>query len=87
MDVRKPGEWGISHLKDATFVPLSDMPSNLASLDKNGEYIVHCGGGYRSMTAISIMKREGFNKLINIYGGFSAMVNAGLEIITDEVAV
>ncbi len=87
LDVRKPGEWNVSHLKDAEFVPLAEMPSNLGSLDKSKCYIVHCGGGYRSMTAISIMKREGFTNLINVYGGFSAMVNAGLEMVTEEVAV
>ena len=85
LDVRKPGEWNISHLKDAKFFPLSDMPENLDSLDKNRSYIVHCGGGYRSMTAISLMKREGFTDLINVYGGFSAMVNAGLKIVTEEL--
>ncbi|HQQ83518.1 MAG TPA: MBL fold metallo-hydrolase [Cyclobacteriaceae bacterium] len=86
LDVRKPGEWNVSHLKGAQFVPLGDMPSNLSGLDRQKPYIVHCGGGYRSMTAISIMKREGFTDLINVYGGFTAMVNAGLEIET-EVAV
>ncbi len=85
LDVRKPGEWSVSHLKDARFVPLSDMPSNLHGLDKNKTYVVHCGGGYRSMTAISLMKREGFSSLINVYGGFSAMVNAGLPIVTEEL--
>jgi len=85
LDVRKPGEWNVSHLKDAKFVPLADMPSNLESLDKNSTYIVHCGGGYRSMTAISLMKRDGFTDLVNVYGGFSAMVNAGLEMVTEEL--
>jgi glyoxylase-like metal-dependent hydrolase (beta-lactamase superfamily II)/rhodanese-related sulfurtransferase len=87
LDVRKPGEWNVSHLKDATFLPLADFPGNLASLDKNKPYIVHCGGGYRSMTAISIMKKEGFTNLINVYGGFGAMQKAGLEIVTEEVPV
>ena len=86
LDVRKPGEWSISHLKDAKFVPLADMPSNLESFDRNKPYIVHCGGGYRSMTAISLMKRDGFTNLINVYGGFGAMVNAGLKIVTEELA-
>jgi len=85
LDVRKPGEWNVGHLKDARFLPLAEMPSNLESLDKNDTYIVHCGGGYRSMTAISLMKREGFNNLINVYGGFGAMVNAGLKIVTEEL--
>lgn len=87
LDVRKPGEWNVSHLKNAQFVPLAEMPSNLRPFDKNKSYIVHCGGGYRSMMAISVMKKAGFKNLINVYGGFGAMVNAGLEIVTEEVSV
>ncbi len=85
LDVRKPGEWNVSHLKDAKFVPLADMPGNLDSFNKANTYIVHCGGGYRSMTAISLMKREGFENLVNVYGGFGAMTNAGLQIVTEEL--
>jgi hydroxyacylglutathione hydrolase len=85
LDVRKPGEWSVSHLKEAVFLPLADMPSNLEGLDRNATYVVHCGGGYRSMTAISLMKNHGFKNLINVYGGFGAMQNAGLEIVTEEV--
>lgn len=87
LDVRKPGEWNTSHLKDAQFVPLADFPKNVKSLEKYKPYIVHCGGGYRSMTAISIMKREGFTNLTNVYGGFTAMVNAGLEMETEASLV
>jgi rhodanese-related sulfurtransferase len=85
IDVRKPGEWSVSHVKDAMFFPLAEMPNNLAQLDKTKPYIVHCGGGYRSMTAISIMKREGFTNLINVYGGFGAIQNAGIEVVTEEL--
>ncbi len=87
LDVRKPGEWGISHLRDAQFMPLSNMPASLAGLKKDKTYVVHCGGGYRSMTAISLMKREGFTNLFNVHGGFNALVNAGLEIVTEDVVV
>lgn len=85
LDVRKHGEWNIAHVKDATFLPLGDFPDNLNGLDHGKPYIVHCGGGYRSMTAISIMKKKGFKNLTNIYGGFGAMQTAGLEIVTDQV--
>ena len=87
LDVRKQGEWNTSRLKDAQFVPLANFPKNLKELDKHKPYIVHCGGGYRSMTAISIMKNEGFTNLTNVYGGFAAMVNAGLEMDTEGVEV
>jgi hydroxyacylglutathione hydrolase len=86
LDVRKHGEWNISHLKDATFKPLSEFPKSIDKLDRNKPYIVHCGGGYRSMTAISIMKNHGFKNLINVYGGFGAMQKAGLDIVIPEVA-
>lgn len=87
LDVRKPGEWNVSHVKGAIFLPLADFPSNLSGLDKRKPYIVHCGGGYRSMTAISIMKNHGFTNLLNVYGGFSAMQNVGLEMETEAVTV
>jgi rhodanese-related sulfurtransferase len=74
-------------VKDAVLLPLSDFPDNLSRLDKKQEYIVHCGGGYRSMTAISIMKNLGFKNLTNVYGGFGAIQNAGLKIVTEEIAV
>ncbi len=62
------------------------MPTNIQTLDKAKPYLVHCGGGYRSMTAISLMKRKGFTNLTNIYGGFSAILNAGVDVVTEEVA-
>jgi hydroxyacylglutathione hydrolase len=87
LDVRKPGEWNAGHLKRAKFLPLSDFPENLGGLDKNKLYIVHCGAGYRSMTAISIMKNLGFTDLINVQGGFGAMEQAGLDVVGKNVSV
>jgi hydroxyacylglutathione hydrolase len=85
MDVRKPNEWNMGHLKGATFLPLADFPENLKGLNQSNPYVVHCGGGYRSMTAISLMKKEGFTNLTNVYGGFSAMAQAGLEMVSEEL--
>lgn len=87
LDVRKPGEWQVSHLKEAQFTSLAGMPKNIERFSKEKPHIVHCGGGYRSMIAISIMKKQGFKNLINVYGGFGAMVNAGMEMITEELVV
>ncbi len=85
LDVRKHGEWNTSHIKGATFLPLTEFPGNLSTLKKNKTYIVHCGGGYRSMVAISIMKNHGFDDLINVHGGFGSMQKAGLETVVEEV--
>lgn len=86
LDVRKPGEWAVSHLKDANFLPLADILNNTDALNKSNPYLVHCAGGYRSMIAISMLKRLGFTgKLVNIQGGFGAMQTAGLPTVTEEV--
>jgi hydroxyacylglutathione hydrolase len=86
VDVRKPGEWAVSHVKDAAFAPLADFPNVLESLGKQNPYIVHCAGGYRSMIAISLMKRAGFTgNLINVYGGFGALLTAQADVVTEEV--
>lgn len=85
LDVRKPGEWAVSHLKDASFLPLADILNNTENLNKSNPYLVHCAGGYRSMIAISMLKRLGFTgRLVNIQGGFGAMLNAGLPAVTEE---
>ena len=86
LDVRKPGEWAVGHLKEANFLPLSDILTNTDNLNKINPYLVHCAGGYRSMIAISMLKRLGFTgRLVNIQGGFGAMVTAGLPAVTEEV--
>jgi len=87
LDVRKSGEWKTGHLREATFLPLDGFPKNLKDLNRKILYLVHCGGGYRSMTAISIMKASGFENLVNVYEGYGAMQRLGLEIVADEVAV
>jgi glyoxylase-like metal-dependent hydrolase (beta-lactamase superfamily II)/rhodanese-related sulfurtransferase len=87
LDVRKPGEWKAGHLKEAAFLPLDSFPECLKDLNRENLYLVHCGGGYRSMTAISIMKAYGFENLVNVYEGYGAMERLGLDIVSEEVAV
>ncbi len=87
LDTRKPGEWSVSHVKGASFLPLGEMPGNLAGLDKEKPFYVHCAGGYRSMIACSIMKREGFASPINVNGGFEAIIKAGIAAVTEEITV
>lgn len=87
LDVRKPGEYNAAHIKNAGFMTLSDMPQNLKHLDKDKRYLVHCAGGYRSMIAASIMKKEGFKNPVNVYGGFGAIKQTDVDIESDAVEI
>jgi len=73
IDVRKPNEYAEGHVKDALNMPLNEMkdPGSMAILEDNDNLYVHCAGGYRSMIASSLLKREGFNNLRNILGGWN----------------
>jgi hydroxyacylglutathione hydrolase len=84
LDVRKDGEFEDGHIKNAMHIPLSDLKEALASLDKSQHYYVHCAGGYRSMIAGSMMKANGFTDVTNVYGGYSAIKNTGIELKIPE---
>lgn len=77
IDVRKPGEYSSEHLEDAINLPLDTINEHLNDLDKNETYFVHCASGYRSSIFISILKARGFQKLIDVRGGFKAIKENG----------
>lgn len=87
IDVRKPAEFEAGHLQGATNLPLADMmdPLNIAMVETDHNLYVHCAGGYRSVIAASILKREGFHNLRNVLGGWSKMKDEkGLKIVLPE---
>jgi hydroxyacylglutathione hydrolase len=85
LDVRKPGEFVSEHVEGAVNAPLDNINDHLATLDKDQTYYVHCAGGYRSMIFSSILKARGFDKLVDIRGGFKAIKEAGKIQLTDYV--
>ncbi|MBA3675319.1 MAG: MBL fold metallo-hydrolase [Chitinophagaceae bacterium] len=72
LDVRRETEFGDGHIKDATNLPLSDMTdiAQIANFDEDQNLYVHCAGGYRSVIAASLMKRQGYHNLRNVLGGW-----------------
>lgn len=73
LDVRKPAEYNDGHIKDAANIPLTDLtdPGSMADLNDEDNIYVHCAGGYRSVIAASILKKEGIHNLRNVLGGWS----------------
>ena len=84
LDVRKPGEYLAEHIQIAKNTPLDFINDEMHRIDKDTEYHVHCAGGYRSMIFSSILKSRGYDKIIDVAGGFTAIQEAGIEV-TDYV--
>ena len=66
LDVRKPSEYDGGHLSDAINLPLNTLAARISGLDPSTEYYLHCGSGYRSTIASSMLKARGFDKLVNV---------------------
>ena len=66
LDVRKEGEFAGGHLRAARNLPLSDLPAHTNDLDPDVTYHLHCGSGYRSTIASSVLKARGYDKLVNV---------------------
>ena len=75
IDVRACGERSKASLESSISIPLNNIDSKLDSLDKSSKLYIHCAGGYRSMIACSILKKEGFGSVVDVAGGFSAIIN------------
>jgi glyoxylase-like metal-dependent hydrolase (beta-lactamase superfamily II)/rhodanese-related sulfurtransferase len=75
VDVRRETEFADGHVKEAVNIPLNEMtdPAMLANIDDHQNIYVHCAGGYRSVIAASLLKREGIHNLRNVLGGWNSI--------------
>jgi glyoxylase-like metal-dependent hydrolase (beta-lactamase superfamily II)/rhodanese-related sulfurtransferase len=82
IDVRKPDEFEAAHITDAQNIPLDFINDNMEKFPREETLYLHCAGGYRSAIAASILKSRGFESVINIEGGFSAMKETSVSCTT-----
>lgn len=76
IDVRKVSEHQAEHIEHQNVLnlPLDSLENNYHEIDTRKTYFLHCAGGYRSVIAISLLRKKGVrNELINIEGGFGAI--------------
>lgn len=73
VDVRRPAEFADGHVKNAVNIPLNELTdiANIANFEEEQNLYVHCAGGYRSVIAASLIKRQGVHNLRNVVGGWN----------------
>jgi rhodanese-related sulfurtransferase len=90
VDVRKESEFSNGHLPDALNLPLSDMTdiAELAQFEDSQNLYLHCAGGYRSVIAASLLKREGVHNIRNVQGGWDKIKQLdNVKIIKEKTAL
>ena len=85
IDVRRHGDFSAEHIDGAKSLPLDYISELMAEFPKEQTMYIHCAGGYRSMIASSILKSRGFDNLVDVAGGFTAIAQSGRFTLTDYV--
>jgi glyoxylase-like metal-dependent hydrolase (beta-lactamase superfamily II)/rhodanese-related sulfurtransferase len=87
LDVRKPAEFANGHINVAVNMPLDEMldPAAMSNIEETDNVYVHCAGGYRSVIASSLLKRQGIHNLRNVVGGWNKIKNLErVEIVKEK---
>ena len=80
LDVRDPGEYDAGHILGAKNYPLKQLESGEVAKRKNQPLIVYCDGGQRSQKAAALLRKQGYEKVVNLSGGLGAWQQAGLPV-------
>ena len=89
VDVRKTSEFDKGHIKEALTIPLDELtdPASMANFDDNQNIYIHCAGGYRSVIASSLIKRQGIHNIRNVVGGFKAISELSDKFDIEEIVL
>lgn len=73
VDVRTPEETHKCKFKNSININIfsKDFVEKLKKLDKNKTYLIHCRSGNRSLDALRIMQKIGFNKIYHSEEGIN----------------
>ncbi|ASS75119.1 sulfurtransferase [Tumebacillus algifaecis] len=69
IDVREPHEYTAGHIPGVPLIPMNYIPGKMTELNKEDEYVFICRSGNRSQQVARYLKMNGYDKVINFYGG------------------
>jgi rhodanese-related sulfurtransferase len=82
LDVRENNEWESGRAVNATHIPLSDVPDQLADLPGDRLIVCVCRSGARSGRATKFLLEQG-RDAVNLEGGMLAWSAEGAPIVGD----
>ncbi|WP_026573874.1 MBL fold metallo-hydrolase [Bacillus sp. UNC438CL73TsuS30] len=70
LDVRRNSEWMAGHIPKAHHIMLGHLKDRMNEIPSEKPILINCKSGARSAIAISILKANGFDQVLNLAGGF-----------------
>ena len=80
LDVRSKSEHSSESLKKSLNIPLPELSYSIDEVNFTDRFYVHCKGGYRSMIAASLLKKNGIHNFYDVKGGYNSIKKARLDI-------
>ena len=71
VDAREPDEWARGHVPGATHAPLGQISRLADGFPRDVPIAIHCGHGFRSSVAVSVLERGGFESILHITDGYA----------------
>ena len=82
IDVREAGELAATgKIDSALHIPLRDLPRRFEELDQDGEFVLYCAAGMRSLDAAMFLRDKGFEKAFSLGGGLPNWQQGGGEVV------
>ncbi|KAA2220481.1 MBL fold metallo-hydrolase [Chryseobacterium sediminis] len=78
IDIRRESEYNAEHIHEAYSKPLAYINEWIAGLQTEEHFYMHCGSGYRSTIAASILQARGYRNFTEIEGGFKAITSTSI---------
>ncbi|MGP4072463.1 rhodanese-like domain-containing protein [Piscibacillus sp. B03] len=70
IDVREPNEFERGHILGARNIPMSQLKQRLQEIRPDKPVYLYCQSGQRSLRAATILKKQGYQDLNHLKGGF-----------------
>lgn len=82
LDVREPEEFKQGHLQGARNIPLSQLATRVAELEKfkDKPVLLVCERGNRTRAAVKVLREKQFSALHQLKGGMQAWIEAKMPL-------
>jgi rhodanese-related sulfurtransferase len=82
LDVREPDEFKQGHLQGARNIPLSELATRVAELEKfkDKPVLLVCERGNRTRAAVKVLREKQFSALHQLKGGMQAWIEAKMPL-------
>ena len=81
IDVRTESEYKNGHIPGVENLPLTELEDNLGKLQKDKPIVIHCQSGARAAMAYSLLRKNGYDNVVNYSGGINDWIEKKNELV------